>query len=328
MSLFGVVPFFKESRARGVKPIIGCELDTEGFLATGKSVPKDPFHLVVIAENREGYRNLLKLVTKALTRDDDHRGRVTTQEMSHHTKGLVALSGCPRCEIGCVLVRQGPRAAARVISQYAELFGKDNWFLEISRHRISEEDKLNDFLIAQAAAQKIPLVATNDVHYLEPQDAEAHDTLLAIRAGTNLDDPSLVRPGTHEFYLKSPAEMGISSKMFLMRCATRLSCHKGATQTSLLPVFIFPVSRCRQVTLPEAIFARSARRGLPGASRRRLFRRQKNVLSGNSRWFRTRDCPVTFSSCGIWCGSLARAASRSARAEARRWEASFRIASA
>ena len=214
MSLFGVVPFFKLAAARGLKPIVGCELDVEGFIATGKAAAKEPFHLVVIAENKEGYRNILKLVTKALTREDTQKGRVTMQDISLHTKGLVALSGCPRCEIAGVLVRQGPRAAARAASQYAELFGKGNWFLEISRHGTPGEKTLNDFLEAQAASQKIPLVATNDVHYLKPEDAEAHDTLVAIRAGTNLDDPSLARLGTKEFYLKSPPEMAELFKDF------------------------------------------------------------------------------------------------------------------
>ena len=207
MSLFGVVPFVKEARAKGVKPIIGCELDVEGFVMGGKPSKKGLFHLVLLAENKEGYRNLLKLVTKALTRDDDLKGRVTTPEISHHKKGLIALSGCPRCEIACVFSRQGPRAASRLISQYGELFGKDNWFLEISRHGIEEEDKFIGFLMAESVSQSIPLLATNDVHYLEPEDAEAHDTLLAIQGTTYLDDPSRIRLGSKEFYLKSPSEM-------------------------------------------------------------------------------------------------------------------------
>ncbi|MCX5801028.1 MAG: DNA polymerase III subunit alpha [Candidatus Eisenbacteria bacterium] len=207
MSLFGVVPFVKEARARGIKPIIGCELNVEGLMASGKSPRKDSFHLVLLAENKEGYRNLLKLLTKALTRDDDLKGRVTPQEISHRKKGLIALSGCPRCEIACAFLRQGPRAASRLISQYGELFGAGNWFLEIARHGIPEEDSLNDFLAAQSASQGMPLVAANDVHYLGPEDAEAHDTLLAIQAATHLDNPSLIRLGPHEFYLKSPGEM-------------------------------------------------------------------------------------------------------------------------
>jgi len=207
-SMFGVIPFVKEARANGIKPIIGSELDIEGLMTGGKSAKKDPFHIVLLAENKEGYTNLLKLITKALTREDDLKSRVTAQDVSLHNKGLIALSGCPRCEVACVFFRQGPKAASRLISQYGELFGKGNWFLEISRHDIPEEGKLNDFLVAQSASLGIPLVATNDVHYLESEDAEAHDTLLAIQATTYLDDPSRIRLGSPEFYLKSPEEMG------------------------------------------------------------------------------------------------------------------------
>jgi DNA polymerase-3 subunit alpha len=208
MSMFGVIPFVKEARAKGIKPIIGCELDVEGFVTGGKSAKKGLFHIVLLAENKEGYTNLLKLVTKALTREDDLKGRVTPHEISSHNKGLIALSGCPRCEVACVFFRQGSKAASRLISQYGELFGKGNWFLEISRHDIAEEGKLNSFLVAQSASLGIPLVAANDVHYLESADAEAHDTLLAIQATTRLDDPSRTRLGPPEFYLKSPEEMG------------------------------------------------------------------------------------------------------------------------
>jgi DNA polymerase-3 subunit alpha len=208
VSMFGVVPFVKEARAKGVKPIIGCELDIEGLMTSGKSVKTGSFHLVLLAENKEGYTNLLKLLTKALTREDDLKGRVTPQEISSHSKGLIALSGCPRCEIACAFFRQGPQAASRLVSQYEELFGKGNWFLEISRHGIAAEDKFNSFLVAQSASQRIPLIAANDVHYLESGDAEAHDTLLAIQGTTYRDDPSRIRLGPPEFYLKSPKEMG------------------------------------------------------------------------------------------------------------------------
>jgi DNA polymerase-3 subunit alpha len=207
MSFFGVVPFVKEAVARGVKPIIGCELDTDGLHTGEEADATKPFHIVLLAENKEGYDNLLKLVTKALTRTDSLRGRVSTRDVSSHRNGLIALSGCGRSEIAFVLSEEGPSAASRLISAYAELFGKENWFLEISRHNTDEEKKLNDFLIDQSGVLGVPLVATNDVHYLEAPDSEAHDVLLAIKSATHLGDPDRERLEPAEHYLTSSDEM-------------------------------------------------------------------------------------------------------------------------
>ncbi|MFH0777962.1 MAG: DNA polymerase III subunit alpha, partial [Candidatus Eisenbacteria bacterium] len=114
---------------------------------------------------------------------------------------------CLCSEVSSVFWRNGSRAAARLVSAYRELFGKHNYYLEICRHSIKRESRLNDFLISQSASYGIPLVATNDVHYLEPQDARTHDILLAIGAGTHLDDPKRRRLGSEEFFLRSPGEM-------------------------------------------------------------------------------------------------------------------------
>jgi len=231
LSFFGVVPFVKEAQARGVKPIVGCELEIVGLAATdkerpvekdrqtekerpatkecqpGKTAAQRNFHIVLLAENNEGYGNLLKLVSKALTRDDALRGCVTAEEVSVLRKGLVALSGCPRCEIATTFFKKGVKPAARLVSSYKELFGKGNWFLELSRHGADREAEFNAFLISQSAVQDIQLVATNDVHYLDKAEAPAHEVLLAIQTATHLGDPDRVKLGSHEYYLKSADEM-------------------------------------------------------------------------------------------------------------------------
>ncbi|KPJ59577.1 MAG: hypothetical protein AMJ46_10705 [Latescibacteria bacterium DG_63] len=207
MSFFGVIPFVKEAAARRVKSIVGCELDIDGLSAGEEDKQKKPFRIVLLAENKEGYGNLLKLVTRALTRTDSLLGRVSARDISSNGKGLIALSGSRNSEISHALFERGPTAASRLVSAYRELFGKENWFLEICRHKTAEEEKLNDFLIGQSATLDVPLVATNDVHYLESSDAEAHDALLAIQSATHLGDPNRERLEPPEYYLTTPEEM-------------------------------------------------------------------------------------------------------------------------
>ncbi len=212
MSFFGVVPFLKEARSRGVKPIIGCEVDFAGVGAGGRETQAkgsgaQSFHLLLLAENNEGYSNLLKLVSRALTRDDSPVGVVDAESIQASNKGIIALSCCPRSEIGLVFSKKGSRPAARLVSAYKEIFGKDNFFLEISRHGVEGQDELNQFLVSQSESQDVPLVATNDVHYLDSADAPVHDLLLAIKGTTHLEDPGRTRLGSSQFYLKSGEEM-------------------------------------------------------------------------------------------------------------------------
>jgi DNA polymerase-3 subunit alpha len=225
LSFFGVVPFVKEALARRVRPIIGTELEIAALTSTDKGAQaagetqmvrecgadnraaKRTHHIVLLAETNEGYGNLLKLVSKALTRDDEFRGCVTAEEVSSLRKGVLALSGCPRCEIATVFFKKGAKPASRAVSAYRELFGKDNWFLELSRHGLEREDEFNAFLVSESAAQRMELVATNDVHYLDKTDAPAHEVLLAIQTATHLGDPDRMKLGSHEYYLKSADEM-------------------------------------------------------------------------------------------------------------------------
>jgi len=219
LSFFGVVPFVKEALARGVKPIVGCELEILGLASgdrarqpakecqSGRTAATRTHHIVLLAENNEGYTNLLKLVSKALTREDDLRGCVTAEDVSGLRAGLIGLSGCLRCEVATTFFKKGAKPAARLISSYKELFGSGNWFLELSRHGADGEKDLNAFLVSQSAAQGVELVATNDVHYLDKAEAPAHEVLLAIQTATHLGDPDRVKLGSREYYLKSADEM-------------------------------------------------------------------------------------------------------------------------
>ncbi len=231
LSFFGVVPFVKEAQARGVKPIVGCELEMLGLASAdrdrqpgkeretererqpakecqpGKMAATRTHHIVLLAENNAGYTNLLKLVSKALTREDDLRGCVTAEDVSSLRAGLIGLSGCMQCEVATAFFKKGAKPAARLISSYKELFGIGNWFLELSRHGADREAELNSFLTSQSEAQGVELVATNDVHYLDKAEAPAHEVLLAVQTATHLGDPDRVKLGSHEYYLKSAEEM-------------------------------------------------------------------------------------------------------------------------
>ncbi|UCF79626.1 MAG: DNA polymerase III subunit alpha [Candidatus Eiseniibacteriota bacterium] len=207
MSFFGVVPFVKEAGARGVKPIIGCEMDVAGLHSGSLAGDGKPFRVVLLAENNDGYDNLLKLTTKALTRTDALRGSVDARDISSHRKGIIALSGSRHSEVSHVFSVEGPAAASRLVAAYEELFGRENWFLEICRHNVEEERELDHFLLDQFKTQGVPLVATNEVRYLERSDAETHDVLLAIHCATHLGDPDRERLAAPEYYLKSPEQM-------------------------------------------------------------------------------------------------------------------------
>ncbi|MBN1504608.1 MAG: DNA polymerase III subunit alpha [Candidatus Eisenbacteria bacterium] len=237
MSFFGVVPFVKEAQARGVKPIVGCEMEMLGLASTGsdrqaaedrqrgddrrtgaerqaakecqpgKTAATRTHHIVLLAENNEGYANLLKLVSKALTREDGLRGCVTAEDVSSSHSGLIGISGCLQCEVATTFFQKGAKPAAKLISSYKELFGGENWFVGLSRHGANREEELNAFLVSQSSAQGVGLVATNNVYYLDRAEAPAHDVLLAIQTATHLGDPGRVKLGSDEYYLRSAAEM-------------------------------------------------------------------------------------------------------------------------
>ena len=207
--MYGVIDFYQEALGAGLKPVIGCE----AYVAPRSRHQKEPrlddfqYHLVLLAENQEGYRNLMRLVSAGFLEGFYYKPRMDRSLLEAHREGLIALSGCLAGEIPSLLL-QGKAGEARAAARYyRELFGPENFYIELQDQRLPEQASLNEALIRLAREEKIPLVATNDVHYLRREDAEIHDVLLCIQTGKTIHDPNRLRFESQEFYLKSPAEM-------------------------------------------------------------------------------------------------------------------------
>lgn len=210
-NLFGTIKFHDAMRAEGVFPILGCEFyvaprsrfdkeeDPEGF--------SRGFHLTVLAENAAGYRNLVHLATKAYTEGFYYNPRIDRELLDAHAEGLIALSGCLSAEVPKRYLSGDPDGARRAAAEHREIFGADNYFIELQEHGLPEDRRLLPFLKDLSREMRIPTVATNDVHYLRPEDAQVHDVFLCIGTRKRLDDENRKRYGADTFYLKSYEEM-------------------------------------------------------------------------------------------------------------------------
>lgn len=208
--MYGVVDFYKKAREYGVKPIIGCEV----YVAPGSRFEKvavkgsEPaYHLVLLAQNKTGYRNLTELVSRAYLEGFYYKPRVDKELLREYSGGLIALTACLAGEIPRLVLSGGKDEAEKLVLEYRDIFGADNFFLEVQDNKIPEQAVLNEALMEMGKRYRIPLVATNDCHYLDREDAQVHDVILAIQTATTLDDPKRLRFPTQEFYVKSPEEM-------------------------------------------------------------------------------------------------------------------------
>ena len=207
--MYGVVEFYEAALSRGIKPIIGCEVYTASRRHTDKdaSLDKRYGHLVLLCKNETGYRNLMALVTKAQVDGFYYRPRVDMELLKKHSEGLIALSACLRGDVPTSFLQHGYDAALSKANEYAEIFGKDNFFLEIQNHGIPEEDEVRKALVEISAQTGIELVATNDVHYVSSEDALLQDVLVCIQTGKKLSDTDRMKMEGEEYYLKSAEEM-------------------------------------------------------------------------------------------------------------------------
>ena len=210
-NLHGAWQFYAEAKARKIRPILGFE----AYLAFGSrqrrerlsGAPADYSHLVLLARNRTGYRNLVKLSSIGFLEGYYRRPRIDREVLERHKDGLIALAACLSGEVALYL-RQGNYEAAKASARYfADLFGPDGFWLEVQSHGIPEEKLVTEGMFRLAAELGVPVVATNDAHYLRKDDAEAHDVLLAIGTGKDLDDPNRFRFFGRESYVKSEQEM-------------------------------------------------------------------------------------------------------------------------
>jgi DNA polymerase III subunit alpha len=209
-NLFGVVDFYKQAQKHGLKPIIGCEVYVAPESRFQKeSVPhqETAYHLVLLCKNEKGYRNLVKLVTLANFEGFYYKPRVDRELLRTHNRGLIALSACLHGEISHNLLKGNFDLAQQTAQELAEIFDQDRFYLEIQRNNIPEQEIVNRGLLEIHRNLGLPIVATNDCHYLTREEARAHDVLLCIQTGKTVEDANRMRFSTDQLYYKSPEEM-------------------------------------------------------------------------------------------------------------------------
>lgn len=208
-AMYGVVDFYKAAKAAGIKPIIGCEVYTAARSRFDKQHEFDAEsgHLILLAENEKGYRNLIELVSTAYLEGFYYKPRVDFELLEKHHEGLICLSACLAGDVARHLLGGDYDGAKQVAQKYKDLFGADNYFIEIQDHGIADQKRINPMLIKLAGELGLGLVATNDVHYIHKEDAPYQDILMCIQTGKTIDEPGRMKFETDEFYLKSALQM-------------------------------------------------------------------------------------------------------------------------
>ena len=208
--MFGVIDFYKACQAEGINPILGCEV----YVAPNSRFDKELtggedryYHLVLLAENNQGYDNLMKIVSRGFTEGYYYKPRVDMEVLQEFHEGIIALSACLAGEIPRYIVKGLPQEAEKVALRYQECFGKGNFFLELQDHGIPEQKTVDAALLQMSKKLDIPLVCTNDVHYTNADDADPHDILLCVQTGKKLQDEDRMRYEGGQYYVKSEDEM-------------------------------------------------------------------------------------------------------------------------
>ena len=205
--MYGVVDFYRAAKGAGIRPVIGCEVYVCPDMEDKQSISREFSHLVLLCESNEGYRNLSKLVSEGFLRGFYYRPRVDYDLLAKHAKGLIALSACLSGDIPKLLLDGRDNEAKKMAERYRSIFGPDNFFIEIQDHGIPEQRQVLPGLVRLARELDIPLVATNDCHYLESGDADAQEVLMCVQTGKTLSDETRMRMKTDQIYVKSEEEM-------------------------------------------------------------------------------------------------------------------------
>ena len=207
--MYGAIAFYKEAMAQGIHPIIGCEV----YVAPQSRHERAEvdgvryYHLILLAENEIGYRNLVRLVSLANIEGYYYKPRVDKDLLRQYHEGIIALSACVAGEIPRSILRGDPERTDEILAEYVDIFGRDNFFLELQDHGLPEEKTVNHALRDLSKKHDIGLVATNDIHYVRAEDSEFHDILLCVQTGRTINDPNRMRFSGPDYYLKSEAEM-------------------------------------------------------------------------------------------------------------------------
>ncbi len=210
-NMFGAIGFYEYARQSGIKPILGFE----SYVAQGSRFTKEAgkdgkqriYHLTLLAENSEGYRNLLKLASSAYLEGFYYKPRIDKELLNEYSKGIICLSGCMKSEINQNLLNNDYDKALNAASQYKDIFGTDNFYLELQDNKIERQGELVSMAVKISQELGLKTVATNDIHYMEPDDYYAHDALLCINTGKSISDTKRMRMSTNDFYFKSQEQM-------------------------------------------------------------------------------------------------------------------------
>src|SRR5579863_9856015 len=206
-NVFGAVEFYNKAKEKGVHPVIGCEVYVSQQGHKTRSDTDRYNHLVLLCENQDGYRNLIDLVSTAYLEGFYYKPRIDKELLARHSKGLIAMSACLRGDINETILANRYDEAKRLAYGYADMFGKNNFFLEIQDHGLDQDKVVIPEILRMSQETRIPLVATNDSHYMRKDDARAHEILLCIQTGKTMSDPQRMRFTQPEFYLKTRDEM-------------------------------------------------------------------------------------------------------------------------
>lgn len=208
--MYGVIDFYKEAKAQGIKPIIGCEV----YVAPNSRFDKETtggddryYHLVLLAENDQGYQNLMKIVSVGFTEGFYYRPRVDKETLERYHEGIIALSACLAGEVQRYIMKGLYEEACNTARRYEQIFGKGNFFLELQDHGLPEQKQVNQALLRMSRELDMELVATNDVHYTYAEDVKPHDILLCLQTGKRLADEDRMRYEGGQYFVKSPEEM-------------------------------------------------------------------------------------------------------------------------
>jgi DNA polymerase III subunit alpha len=208
-TMFGVIDFYKAATSEGIKPVIGVEayMAARGMTDRDPKLDRSSYHLLLLAENETGYKNLLKISSAAQLDGFYYYPRIDRDFLAAHSEGIICTSGCMSAEIPRALLNDDPEEAVRRMNWYYDVFGSDRFFVELQQHNIKEITDLNRKLVEMGARYSAKYVATNDVHYINQSDSRLQDILLAIQTNTLLTDPDRMRMSDDSYYLRTPQEM-------------------------------------------------------------------------------------------------------------------------
>ena len=205
--MYGAIDFYQQAKKRGIHPVIGCEVYVCPDMMDKSSAAREYSHLILLCENQQGYQNLIKLVSKGFTEGFYYRPRVDYDALRAYSGGLIAMSACLSGDIPKALLAGRPREALEATRRYLDIFGKDHFYIELQDHGLAEQKQVLPGLIRIANDFQIPLVVTNDCHYLTREDSEAQEVLMCIQTGKSLSDENRMRMNTDQMYIKSESEM-------------------------------------------------------------------------------------------------------------------------